>query len=137
MVKQVTRCPVCEGVLHVSELSCVACATSLRGRFPLSPLARLTPEQQSFIETFVRCRGVIRDVERALGISYPTVRARLDTVVEALGQAMGEAYEIPVPAPPLPPMETAEREVLRRDILRQVEEGTMSPGQAAGLLRHL
>ena len=117
------QCPVCEGALRVSELSCSICHTRLCGHFPPPPLAQLTTEHQRFIETFVRCRGVIRDVERMLGISYPTVRARLDAAVNALEQALTEQ---PLPENPR-----------RRAILRQVTEGTLTATQAAQLLAEL
>ena len=117
------QCPVCDEALRVSELSCPACRTRLCGEFPPPPLARLSPEHQSFIETFVRCRGVIRDVERMLGISYPTVRARLDATVSALEAALA------TPPPPENPR--------RRAILRQVEEGTLTASDAAQLLAEL
>ena len=117
------ECPVCEGPLRVSELSCPACRTRLCGEFPPPPLARLSAEHQSFIETFVRCRGVIRDVERMLGISYPTVRAKLDSAVNAL-----EATLADTPAPENP---------RRRAILSQVEEGTLSATEAVALLAAL
>lgn len=117
------QCPVCDEPLRISELSCPACQTRLCGEFPPPPLARLAPEHQSFIETFVRCRGVIRDVERVLGISYPTVRARLDAAVGALEATLAA-----------PPPDNAPR---RRAILRQVEEGTLTPADAARLLAEL
>lgn len=98
------------------------------GQFPLPPLARLTPEHQAFIETFLHCRGVIRDVERALGISYPTVRARLDAVVEAIEELR---------EPPEVAATDTDRDARRRTLLRRVEEGTLAPEEAAVLLRHL
>lgn len=58
---------------------------ALRGRFRMSPLHRLSEDQLSFLLTFLRCRGVISSVERELGISYPTVRSRLDALISALG----------------------------------------------------
>lgn len=133
--RQVTCCPVCESSLHIAGLACDACGTTVGGRFPLPPLARLAPEHQAFIETFIRCRGVIRDVERALGISYPTVRARLDAVVDALENTLEQPYLAPPPLPPAPLVN--DREERRRDVLRLVEEGTLSPKDAAKLLQAL
>jgi hypothetical protein len=135
--RQITRCPVCEGTLHISELACGACGTGLRGNFPLPPLARLAPEHQAFIETFIRSRGVIRDVERALSISYPTVRARLDAVVEALEEVIAEQAAAAAPPVPPPPPFSPSRDEHRREVLRQVEEGLLSPTEAAELLRSL
>ena len=132
MARRVTACPVCDAPLEVTELTCGVCRTRLHGYFPPPPLARLAPEHQAFIETFVRCRGVIRDVERALGISYPTVRARLDAVVDALEDVLrsGDSGTDSSPS-------AREREARRRSVLQQVEEGSLEPDEAAEILRRL
>jgi hypothetical protein len=132
MPRQVNQCPVCDAPLRITELSCVRCDTKLHGHFPPAPLARLSSEHQMFIETFVRCRGVIRDMERALGVSYPTVRARLDAVVQALEEALEEDRRRAAEPP-----STAERDARRRELLRQVEDGTLDPADAAEALRSL
>ena len=79
------KCPSCQGNLSVAELNCPSCAIAIKGEFGFPALLRLAPAQLDFVEVFLKNRGVIRDVERELGISYPTVRARLDEVVAALG----------------------------------------------------
>ncbi|MFO7675746.1 MAG: DUF2089 domain-containing protein [bacterium] len=79
------RCPVCSGRMAVAELKCESCDVSVRGRFEIPELCRLPRELYDFLLVFVRNRGVIREVERELGISYPTVRSRLDAVLAALG----------------------------------------------------
>src|SRR5437660_6174772 len=79
------RCPSCQSNLTVAELDCPSCSIAIKGDFSLPALLRLAPAQLDFVEVFLKNRGVIRDVERELGISYPTVRARLDEVVAALG----------------------------------------------------
>jgi hypothetical protein len=83
--RTVARCPACGEALEVRRLQCPACATAVEGRFPPSPYAALAPEQAAFLEVFLRARGNLREVERVLGLSYPTVRGRLDGVLEALG----------------------------------------------------
>src|ERR671922_251691 len=80
-----TRCPVCGDDLRIVRLECPACGSALQGNFTLGRLARLTREQLQFVEVFIRCRGKIKDVEEELGISYPTVVARLNEVVQAMG----------------------------------------------------
>jgi hypothetical protein len=125
LTRRITACPVCDATLRVTELSCAVCQTRLHGDFPPTALARLSPEHQSFIETFILCRGVIRDVERALGISYPTVRARLDAAVEALETVVAAKHAV------------ESREDARRTVLRQIEEGQITPEQAAERLRKL
>ena len=79
------RCPVCESNMVISELKCESCGTSVQGRFDIPVLCQLPRDLYDFLLVFVRNRGVIREVERELGISYPTVRSRLDDVLAALG----------------------------------------------------
>ena len=83
------RCPVCAGELTVTRLRCEACETALEGRFRLGRFQRLSAEQLAFLEVFVKNRGIIKDVEAELGMSYPTVRARLDEALRAMGFAVG------------------------------------------------
>lgn len=127
-LRRITTCPMCDGRLEVTGLTCVSCGTHLEGAFPTTALARMTPEHQVFIETFVLCRGVIRDVERALDVSYPTVRARLDTVVDALQKAMDEAAAA---------QEITDRTQRRTAILQQVEAGKLTPAEAARRLQEM
>ncbi len=140
MSRPVTQCPVCDAPLRVTELSCTRCETKLHGAFAPPPLARLSAEHQQFITTFVLCRGVIRDVERALGVSYPTVRARLDAALTALEGAIS-AGDLPAHAPPVPPRPAAppppELSERRRELLRQVQNGALDPAEAAEALRRL
>lgn len=77
-------CPSCSGTLYVSELKCPECSTAVRGEYHPSPLGSLTEEQLKFAQTFILSRGNIKEVESRLGISYPTVRNKLDEVIKAL-----------------------------------------------------
>lgn len=79
------RCPVCGEHMEVTRLYCNHCNTTIEGNFSLCKFCKLTKEQKDFIETFIKCRGNIKEVEKDLGISYPTVRSKLDDVVSALG----------------------------------------------------
>ena len=70
----------------IRELECPACDIQVRGHFPReSRFQSLSPQQWDFLESFLRNRGVIRDIEADMGISYPTVRSRLDGLLAALG----------------------------------------------------
>jgi len=80
-----SHCPVCGDALRVARLECDACSTAIEGDFDNGRIGRLTREQIAFVEVFVECRGKIKDVEERLGLSYPTVVARLEAVVEAMG----------------------------------------------------
>jgi len=81
----ISTCPVCSGELAVTRLRCQACGTTLEGEFSVGRFARLSREQTALLESFLRSRGNLRDIERELGISYPTVRARVEALVRALG----------------------------------------------------
>ena len=82
----VTKCPVCSGKLVVTRLECDSCDSAVEGRFVVStPFSALSKEQADFVLTFIASRGSIKEVEKRLGISYPTVRSRLDGAIDALG----------------------------------------------------
>lgn len=86
-----TTCPVCRHELTVQRLHCGSCDTSIEGRFSRGRLARLNEEQLAFVEVFLESRGKIKDVEARLGVSYPTVVARLEQAVQALGPSAAVA----------------------------------------------
>ena len=83
--RQPGTCQVCGGEMVIRELECPTCDVTVRGRFETCAFSVLTSEQLELIKIFLRSRGNIKEVERELGISYPTVRGRLDEVVRALG----------------------------------------------------
>ena len=78
MYKVLSKCPVCNQNFKVMKLRCTGCNTVVENEFSLSKFDYLSTQQLYFIETFIKCRGSIKDVEKELGISYPTVRAKLD-----------------------------------------------------------
>lgn len=123
------RCPVCNGSLQIREVVCESCGTQLRGQFSASTCryCGLDAGQRQFLEVFLRCRGVYNCVERELNISYPTVKARLESLLQALGlSAVGEerAGEI----------DMQER---RKAILDALERGDITAEEAAEELRRL
>jgi hypothetical protein len=83
-------CPVCSGHLDVVKLKCGYCETEISGNFKLDKFSYLSPEEKYFIEVFVKNRGNIKEIEKELGVSYPTVKKNLDQVILALG---GKAEE--------------------------------------------
>ena len=115
------RCPVCGDELEVVRLQCRGCQTALEGAFSLGRFQRLSREQLAFLEVFVKNRGVIRDVERELGVSYPTVRSRLDELIRALG------YEVRDDAVAPDGADSSER---RRQILERLSRGEIPAEQA-------
>jgi hypothetical protein len=117
--------PVSGGRLYISELTGEESGIQIRGKFEIPSYARLTKEQSDFLVTFLRCRGMISCVEKELGISYPTVRARLDTLLEALDLA-------PVREDGATREKSAEK---RRKILDQLEKGEITAEEAKAKLR--
>jgi hypothetical protein len=93
----IATCPVCDHRLEVTRLHCAECDTTLEGRFSVGRFGRLGREQLALLETFLRARGNLRDMEREMGISYPTVRNRLEGLIRAL-----ELDDQPAPAVPSP-----------------------------------
>ena len=89
----IATCPVCSGELTIARLHCRSCGTALEGEFGVGRFGRLEREQLSLLESFLRSRGNLKEMERELGISYPTVRGRVDALVRALGLADGAAAE--------------------------------------------
>jgi len=79
------KCPVCESETKVTEIHCKKCDTTIRSEFDLCKFCKLSEQQKYFIEVFIKNRGNIKELEKELGISYPTVRNKLDEVVFALG----------------------------------------------------
>jgi len=81
----IATCPVCSGELTITRLHCRACGSALEGEFGVGRFGRLDREQLGLLESFLRSRGNLKEMERELGISYPTVRGRVDALVRALG----------------------------------------------------
>jgi hypothetical protein len=79
-----TSCPSCEGTLAVRRLSCNKCETEVEGLYSLPPLAGLAPDEQEFILEFIKASGSLKDMASLLGVSYPTVRNRLDEIIGKL-----------------------------------------------------
>src|ERR1051325_9039071 len=83
----ISTCPVCSGELAVTRLRCSSCGTTLEGEFSVGRFARLSRDQMALLESFLRSRGNLRDIEREMGISYPTVRGRVEALARALAFA--------------------------------------------------
>lgn len=100
-------CPVCADRLHITRLSCDGCGTELTGDFPPSEFAALAPDEVDLLRVFLRSRGNMKELERHLGVSYPTARARFDAVLHRLGLS-------PSPPPADRTPDPAKLEVLQR-----------------------
>ncbi|MGZ8481771.1 MAG: DUF2089 family protein [Candidatus Limnocylindria bacterium] len=130
----IATCPVCSGELTIARLHCRSCGTALEGEFGVGRFGRLDREQLALLESFLRARGNLKEMERELGISYPTVRARVDGLVRALDLADGPAAEERDDASDEPATDEAEG---RREILERLARREMSAEDAATALRSL
>jgi len=77
-----TICPACNSQLKVKSLICQQCDTEIQGQYELPPLASLCPDDQAFILDFMKASGSLKEMAKLLGLSYPTVRNRLDEIIE-------------------------------------------------------
>jgi len=133
MRKVIERCPACGGALAVTRLTCTGCDTEIHGRFQATIFDRLSPESLAFVETFVRLRGNVKEMERELSVPYNAVRSRLDDVIAELGFAPGPRAPDPPAPPPSPPPPGAPGQT-RRDILDRLDRGEITPAEATELL---
>jgi len=115
------KCPSCSGKLVVTALNCACCKTAITGAFDLPLFAALSGEDEKFLKTFLAARGSIKEVERQLCVSYPTVKARLDALLNKLGLGV------------LPP----ELKPGRLGVAERLERGEITAQEAVVLLREL
>src|SRR3954467_8140128 len=130
----ISDCPVCDSPLTVTRLHCNNCGTTIEGEFTVGRFSRLNREQYALLESFLRSRGNLRELERELGVSYPTVRNRVEALLRALDLADGtpmppDPPRVEAPAAPAVDAET------RRSILERLARHELSAEQAAAALR--
>lgn len=116
----ITDCPVCSNTLKISRLHCSHCQTTIENEFELSKLASLSQEQLQFVETFLVCRGNIKEVEKELGISYPTVRGKLNDIISSLGYVHSKKEELD-----------------EKRIVSMLEKGEITADEAINLLKQI
>jgi hypothetical protein len=127
-----TTCPVCKHELRVQKLHCDHCHTGIEGSFTLSKFNYLETEKLYFIEVFIKNRGNIKQIEKELNISYPTVKKMLDEVILGLGYSVTEDDEVF--------QRTVEKEEpvqknTKASILEKIEKGELSVQDALDLLK--
>jgi hypothetical protein len=138
----IATCPVCANELTITRLHCRSCGTALEGEFGVGRFGRLDREQMGLLESFLRSRGNLKEMERELGISYPTVRGRVDALVRALGfgeetadeelgSDFGEGFDEDEPAADV------KAGTDRREILERLARKEISAEDAADALRAL
>jgi hypothetical protein len=133
----ISTCPVCSSELAVTRLQCRGCGTAIEGDFNVGRFGRLGREQLALLESFLRARGNLKELERELKVSYPTVRARIDTLVKSLG--LGDAA---------PAADDGAGDIsgsgrngetvgLRREVLERLARHELTADEAAALIRAL
>ncbi len=125
------QCPICGDELSITKLSCSKCKTNIEGQFTINKFSRLQEEQLEFIEIFVKCRGNIKDVEKELGISYPTVRNKLEGVIQALGYSVDKSDYLEERRLS---QSTNEK---KQQIIEALEKGELTPQEAALQLKKI
>lgn len=118
-----SKCPSCEGKLKVTELKCTNCSTKISGDFYLDELFQLNYEQQQFLKIFIKTRGNIKNMEKELEMSYPTVRNKLNQLIKSLGYEDDFGEE--------------EEQEKRREILDLLESGEIEAAEAARKLKEI
>jgi hypothetical protein len=130
----ISTCPVCSSELAVTRLHCRSCGTTLEGDFSVGRFGRLSRDQMTLLESFLRSRGNLRDMERELGISYPTVRSRVEALVRALGFGPRGDDADSDEAAATPPVPAAGS---RQEILERLARHDIGAEEAAAAIRAL
>jgi hypothetical protein len=135
--KILESCPTCGGEFAITELTCNVCETVVRSRYSPCPFCRLSPEDLAFMLLFIRHRGNVKDMERELGVSYWTIRGRLNELIASMGLEPAGEDETPEATPVARPP-TADRRLssaARQKILERLKAGEISAEEAARELR--
>ncbi len=114
----INKCPNCGDEMVITSYRCNSCYTEVSGEFEIDKFQRLDNEDKEFIELFLQKRGSIKDVGEEIGISYPTVRNRIDRIVGKLGG-------------------TVDKKAGRIDILNMLDNGEITAEKAKSLLEEL
>ena len=118
-----SACPVCGDRLAVTRLGCGSCGTELAGVFTSCAFCALDESETEMLNVFLASRGNLRDLEKHLGVSYPTARLRFNQLLEKLGLAE--------------PAAAAPTALTREQVLAEVASGALGPDEAAALLADL
>lgn len=125
--KILEECPTCGSDVIATELSCTNCDTVIRSEYAPCLFCRLSPEDLAFVELFVMNRGNVKEMERELGISYWSIRGRLDEIVGRIGSEQSESGEEGT-------SRTHQAQSQRRTILERLDRGEISVAEATDLL---
>lgn len=115
-------CPVCGAELAVIRLGCASCGTEIGGLFRPCEFGALNEKETEMLRVFLASRGNLREVEKHLGVSYPTARLRFAELLEKLG--LGGTPE-------------PQAALTRAEILSEVASGALTPDEAQELISRL
>ncbi|MGZ3768565.1 MAG: DUF2089 family protein [Bdellovibrio sp.] len=114
MAKLITNCPSCNsGNVHVTKIECDSCGTKFEGEFEVPKLLKLSSEDLQFVEQFLLASGSLKDMAKQLGVSYPTIRNRLNNVIEEIAKMAKSS------------------KTEREKVLQALEKGTITAKEAA------
>ena len=130
MINLFDKCPACGGVVAVTECKCTNCQLQMRGEFRTGEFSSLSDDQLTFVKVFLRARGNLTEVEKVLGISYPTIRNKLDEINGTLDHAAAVPAGNSTDPIDAPGAATAFSEPSRKEILRQVAAGELTAADA-------
>jgi len=137
MQKLFNECPACGGQLVITECKCPTCQLQMRGEFQPGPLSTLSEEELAFVKVFLSARGNLTEVERVLGISYPTIRNKLDDINNSLNRMETAAGIRQKKTDTVQTTKPTTAEEIRKDILQQVSGGRLAPEEAAQKLKEI
>lgn len=125
MLKLFEQCPACGGPLVITEIQCANCHLKMQGEFKPGLFSSLSEDQLTFVRAFLRVRGNLSEMEKVLGVSYPTIRNKLDEINQTLERA--ENTPLPVTQSSSP----------RTAILNRLAAGEIDTAQALEQLKAL
>lgn len=134
MRKILEACPTCGGDFAVTELTCTVCDTVVQSRYSPCPFCRLSVEDLAFLLVFIRNRGNVKDMEREMGVSYWTIRGRLNELIASMGLEPGGEPDDDPQASPDAPAPASNDANARRAILERLRRGEITAEQAARAL---
>jgi hypothetical protein len=137
MLKLFDKCPGCGGPIIISECKCENCNLVLRGEFQPGPFSTLSEDQLTFVRVFLRARGNLSEVEKVLGVSYPTIRNKLDEINSVLDRIETVPEINYTKSGGVSASATAPADDVRRAILQQVSTGSLSLTDALQQLKGL
>ncbi|MBY0413640.1 MAG: DUF2089 domain-containing protein [Bdellovibrionales bacterium] len=115
-LKPLLNCPNCQSTMKPVALGCTKCDLEIRGNFPSNPFSSLDEDMQHFLHVFIHCEGKIADMEKALGISYPTVKSKITKLKDATQKSMQESNKD----------QDQDRELTTLEVLAKMEKGEIS-----------